>query len=266
MKKLPLVAIEMSLSFIDHYPKRWDKFNNDAELMNERDEDENSLLCRIQYCVYNGYLDAFNRNRIKMKKLSCKAVRIRSLVVDFITSIYECKTSENFNYCHNETCEKIVCVIDLPALSGVYGFAQKIVNMSLKYYYNEHHFQNNNIQRESLAINVGNIAQLFHTPIDNILLNNLNLIISADYRGEYDFRILNHPWSKWSQKEYLKCKTFLRNHLKNDVSLLEMEYHIWSAKIENNLVKIEEPEMIALNIKSKTMNLNDYKNIFFKPF
>jgi hypothetical protein len=99
-----------------------------------------------------------------------------------------------------------------------YGQAQKVVNMSLKYLYNEYaHYGRT---PSAFAYPKASIECFFHLPIDNQLLSYL-----VDRCG---FNAIRAPWSKWNYDDYISFQRALRSRLRNGCVPLELDYLIWN--------------------------------------
>jgi len=100
-----------------------------------------------------------------------------------------------------------------------YGQAQKIVNMSLKYWYNEFALYG----ERNLGFPNNNMEYFFHLPIDNQILS--HLVRCCDFR-----RPTTLPWSKWEYDHYVAFQTELRDRLINNHKPLEIDYMLWNGQ------------------------------------
>ena len=101
-----------------------------------------------------------------------------------------------------------------------YGQAQKLVNMALKYLYNEYaHYRG---VCNHLGYPDGNLDWFFHLPIDKQIRGHL----AANYGFTHP---RNVAWSKWDRGHYLAFQTELRMRLNPAYKPLEIDYLLWNA-------------------------------------
>ncbi len=125
-------------------------------------------------------------------------------------------TQSQFDKRHQECCEAIINTTGTPVY---YGQAQKLVNMSLKYLYNEHavYFPGAN----HLNYPTNNVEWLFHIPVDNQIVN---FLVS-----QHTFARPREAWSRWNRDHYISFQNQLRNRLVGGYLPLEIDYLIWNS-------------------------------------
>lgn len=125
-----------------------------------------------------------------------------------------------FDQLHADCCQ--TC-LDASSPNGAkihYGQAQKLINMTLKYLFNEYARFNGSSNQFGFPAN--NVEQWFHLPIDSQIRNALV--------GLYDFEDPTpKPWSQWSQEDYLSFQSQIRQRLKPGYWPLEIDYLLWNA-------------------------------------
>ncbi len=99
-----------------------------------------------------------------------------------------------------------------------YGQAQKLLNMSLKYWYNEYALDT----EKNLLGFPNNLERLFHLPIDKQILEHLIKI------GDF-YLPANSAWSKWNHDDYISLQKQLRERLLQGAYLLEVDYELWNS-------------------------------------
>jgi hypothetical protein len=104
-----------------------------------------------------------------------------------------------------------------------YGQAQKLLNMSLKYLYNEFAFYHGKLNQFCFPDN--NIEYFFHLPIDNQILN--YLIKQYNFAHPYPTSLV---WSKWTYDHYINFQSQLRNRISSQYKPLEIDYMIWNSQ------------------------------------
>ena len=100
-----------------------------------------------------------------------------------------------------------------------YGQAQKILNMSLKYLYNEFAVYYGQLNRFNFP--EGNVEWFFHLPVDNQIRTHL-----VDRCGFSDPTSL--PWSQWSYQHYWDFQLQLRRRINSRFKPLEIDYLLWN--------------------------------------
>jgi hypothetical protein len=253
MKRLPLVTNEMCEAFKNnnYSLKNYEGFISDIDGLNERQK-------RILYCIRMGMVDAFKQTKHPFNIADIKASRLRQKLLTEFYKLIEISDQNSFNIWYNT----LLFLCEDDSLSLSFGIMQKTLNMSLKYYYNEHFIENPILK---LTHKNKDIAKWFPFPVDSILLNKLKIILKDLPNGNIIYK--HTSWSNWNYSQYSKYQEFIRSILKDEISLLEMEYHIWPAIIANNGDTIADAAAReVLNLKNKPINLIEYKNIFFKPF
>ena len=148
-----------------------------------------------------------------------QSAAFRQVAVDSIRELLAAPSSSQseFDEWHDRVCQR--CLV--PGVATVhYGQAQKLVNMSLKYLYNE--FAHYRGVRNHLGYPDGNLDWFFHLPIDSQIRDHL-----ATCYGFAHPR--NVAWSKWGRNHYLAFQVELRGRLNPAYRPLEIDYLLWNA-------------------------------------
>lgn len=207
-----------------------------------------NIQCTINDLIDLGYLDV---NRTLHKISDNQRKHIKKCVCNFLTTIINCKflnqkyckclNQKYFDNLHDNCCNNIINYNNGVQIN--YGQAQKVINLSCKYLYNEFAFWFFNNQ--NYIINYPNgIEFYFHCPIDNQILKSLDC-----YNNDINawHRPTKKPWSQWDRNSYKIFQKNLRNHLINNCVPLEVDFILWNPsgiqfnQIHNNLSGIIKP-------------------------
>ncbi len=181
-------------------------------------EYENKPVPIVSEIVQLGYLDV---NRTLRGIEPEQSEIFKDTVVAFINNLLTSspENQEDFDLLHRRCCEKC-----LDAKGGTrihYGQAQKLLNMSLKYLYNEYAVYRGKVNQ--LRFPENNVEHLFHLPIDSqirdFLINNCHFIAPTRL-----------PWSQWNYEHYFSFQSQLRQRLNPQYSPLEIDYMLWNTK------------------------------------
>lgn len=146
---------------------------------------------------------------------------LRQTVIVAIRNILHTISACDFDRSHDECCQE--CISCSTASAPIhYGQAQKILNMSLKYLYNE--YASYRDSTNSFGFPENNVERLFHLPIDNQILD---CLIGSHCRF---IRPTNKPWSQWEHSHYLSLQTQLRERMEEQYCALEIDYMIWNTE------------------------------------
>lgn len=175
-----------------------------------------SPVNNIDDIVQLGYLDV---HRTMARIDNVQSQNIKLIVITFINYLQSKPTSSQseFDERHHQCCTKCV---GYPGTATIhYGQAQKIINMSLKYWYNEFAIYYK-LNRSNCLNFTNNMEFYFHLPIDNNIIDALtkclNLIVTTSL-----------PWSQWTHNHYITYQLNLRGKLPNGYKALEMDYLLW---------------------------------------
>lgn len=168
--------------------------------------------------VQLGYLDV-NRTITGIGKDPNQSISIKQDVIAFINDllIKPPNSQPEFDRLHHQCCQQ--CTNSIGQAHIHYGQAQKLVNMSLKYLYNEFAFYRG--EKNQLGFPNNDIEYFFHLPIDNQILSYL-----VSYCSFKKPTFL--PWSKWTYEHYITFQIELRNRIINDYKPLEIDYLLWN--------------------------------------
>ena len=177
-----------------------------------------SHVTSIQKIVQLAYLDV---NRTIRGINSEQSVTFKQAIVSFIERflIKPPKNQEEFDQLHQQCCQQcLACTSPSGALIH-YGQAQKILNMSLKYLYNEYAAYKGT--RNQFNFPENNVERFFHLPIDSQIRDFLV--------GTYHFVDPTClPWSQWSYDHYISFQHQLRKRINTRYCPLEIDYLLWN--------------------------------------
>lgn len=181
-------------------------------------EYEDKPVLTISEIVQLGYLDV---NRTLRGIDPEQSQLFKGNVVSFINSLLSSppENQEDFDLLHHRCCEK--CLGSIGRARIHYGQAQKLLNMSLKYLYNEYAVYRGKMNQFRFPDN--NVEHLFHLPIDNQILD--YLIQKCHFVAPTRL-----PWSQWDYEHYLSFQCQLRQRLNPQYSPLEIDYMLWNTK------------------------------------
>lgn len=124
-----------------------------------------------------------------------------------------------FDQLHHQCCQRCLAFSSPSGARIYYGQAQKLLNMSLKYLYNEYAAYNGKLNQFRFPDN--NIEHLFHLPIDSQIRD--ALIDSFGFIAPTRL-----PWSQWSYEHYISFQHQLRKRLSPQYRALEIDYMLWN--------------------------------------
>jgi len=179
-------------------------------------EYEDKPVLTISEIVQLGYLDV---NRTLRGIDPEQSRQFKGTAISFINNLLVSppKNQENFDLLHRRCCEE--CLGSMGKARIHYGQAQKLLNMSLKYLYNEYAVYQGKINQFRFPDN--NIEHFFHLPIDNqildFLIQNCHFITPTRL-----------PWSQWNYEHYISFQRQLRQRINAKYSPLEIDYMLWN--------------------------------------
>ena len=113
------------------------------------------------------------------------------------------ENQEQFDELHHRFCQQCLECISPGGATIHYGQAQKLLNMSLKYLYNEFATYRGNQNQFGFP---NNIEHLFHLPIDRQIRN--YLVGRCHFADPTPL-----PWSQWAYDHYIAFQIQLRNRI-----------------------------------------------------
>ena len=139
-------------------------------------------------------------------------------------------SQDEFDDFHHKLCEIWTNGFNEKPELGQYGKAQKIVNMSLKYYYTYcyHHSIKNMIYK----------FQYCHFTLDSYTLKWLNSCTGVD--GKPKFLNSNTTWSNLNYKEYESIQKYAKDCLKKsfkEMWPIQAEFIIWKGVMLHDILK-----------------------------
>ena len=179
-----------------------------------------SPVVGIDEIVQLGYLDV-NRT---IRGIEPEQGRLfKQTVVSFIGDllIRPPETQTDFDLLHHQCCQQCLEVSSLGEARVHYGQAQKLLNMSLKFLYNEFAAYYDNPNRFRFPDN--NVAYFFHLPIDSQIRG--YLVTNCHFANPTSL-----PWSKWTYDNYISFQFQLRSRINNDYKPLEIDYLLWNTE------------------------------------
>lgn len=196
----------------------------------------------LDKCCYRGYLDTARRIPNKGASKSAFIKDTINEIKNFVNGLTAITTQVGFDNAFDNLCNEIISlgrrhgVVTLGSPHLTFGSAQKIVNMTLKYVYNEIRLGNSVVNPTVDAYIVNTACDFFHMPIDSIVLcvlkqvpsNFANKIKQSNGTWKYNPQSGNlQSWSHMNGQTYLKFVDDLRNSLVQGIKPLEAEYHTW---------------------------------------
>jgi len=174
----------------------------------------------IPQIVQLAYLDV---NRTIRGIGSEQSDSFRRTVVSFIENLLTSPPANQaaFDELHHQCCQRCLAYSSPSGARIHYGQAQKLLNMSLKYLYNEYAAYKGTLNQFGFPSN--NVEHLFHLPIDSQIREFLV--------GNCRFSDPTHlPWSQWTYDHYISFQHQLRKRLNVEHSPLEIDYMLWNTK------------------------------------
>jgi hypothetical protein len=179
---------------------------------------KNNPAENITAIVQLAYLDVNRTMKHINPKQSCQ---LKEITGSFIKNLLVNPpfNQQDFDRLHDNCCERCISLSSPDGANIHYGQAQKLINMSLKYLYNEYATYINN--QNYLNFPNNNIEDFFHLPIDSQIRDSL---------------VLNHsfinptrlPWSQWGKEHYISFQLQLRKRIKSNFKPLEIDYFLWN--------------------------------------
>lgn len=126
-----------------------------------------------------------------------------------------------FDQLHHRCCQQCLTYSSPSGARIHYGQAQKLLNMSLKYLYNEYATYKGKLNQFGFPDN--NVEHFFHLPIDSQIRNCL-----VDNYHFSDPTSL--PWSQWTYDHYISFQNQLRKCISTQHRPLEIDYMLWNTK------------------------------------
>jgi len=168
--------------------------------------------------VQLAYLDVCRTiSHIEPQQAQLFTQTVESCIVGLLSQSPE--TQEAFDLLHHEGCQQCTTASAIGKVRIHYGQAQKLMNMSFKYLYNEFAVYYGQLNQFGFPDN--NVEQFFHLPIDNQILT--YLLDNCDFCSATSL-----PWSKWSYDHYINFQSQLRNRLCRGYKPLEIDYLLWN--------------------------------------
>lgn len=147
----------------------------------------------------------------------------KQAVVSFIQSLLAGPpmNQTEFDQLHHKCCLQCLACSSPSGARIHYGQAQKLLNMSLKYLYNEYAAYKG--KQNHFGFPDNNIENFFHLPIDSQIRNHLV--------GSFHFKDPTClPWSQWSYDHYISFQHQLRKRIGGQYRPLEIDYMLWNKK------------------------------------
>ena len=172
----------------------------------------------ILQVVQLAYLDV---NRTVRRINSEQSQSFKQSIVSFIERLLATPpmNQTEFDQLHLRCCQQCLTYSSPSGARIHYGQAQKLLNMSLKYLYNEYAVYKGKSNRFKFPEN--RIEHLFHLPIDSqirdYLVGNCRFVDPTPL-----------PWSQWSYDHYISFQHQLRKRLNAQYRPLEIDYILWN--------------------------------------
>jgi hypothetical protein len=185
-----------------------------------KNEFKEAPVRNLNEIVQLGYLDV-NRT---IRGIQTEQSRLfKEIVVLFIEDLLSNppENQEDFDILHHQCCQQCIEASSLGSARIHYGQAQKLLNMSLKYLYNEFAAYYDDFNLFGFPDN--DIEHLFHLPIDSQTRDHL-----VNYCNFSDPTSL--PWSKWAHDHYISFQSQLRSRINENYKPLEIDYLLWNTK------------------------------------
>lgn len=172
----------------------------------------------IPQLVQLAYLDVNRTIRgINPEQSRCLKQAILSFIEELLAS--QPMDQAAFDDLHHQCCQQCLAY-SLPNGARIhYGQAQKLLNMSLKYLYNEYVAYKGKLNQFGFPEN--NIEHLFHLPIDSQIRD--CLVVNCRFSNPTCL-----PWSQWTYDHYMSFQHQLRKRLSTQHRPLEIDYMLWN--------------------------------------
>jgi hypothetical protein len=172
----------------------------------------------VEEVVQLGYLDV---NRTLGGIEPAQSWWLKQAVVTFIKDLVSSppENQHSFDLLHEQCCNKCVKAEALGKARIYHGQAQKLLNMSLKYLYNEFAAYCGEVNYFTFPDN--NVEHFFHLPIDSQVRNRLVEIC-------HFVNPTSLPWSKWEYSHYMSFQDEVRKRINSEFRPLEIDYILWN--------------------------------------
>jgi hypothetical protein len=172
----------------------------------------------VKDIVQLGYLDV-NRTMRGIEQNQAKFVK--EIAREFLHNVLNEYSLDqgSFDELHREACCRICSKRCRSGAELHYGQAQKLINMALKYSYNEFFLFS---QENHLSYPDNCVEKLFHLPIDSQIRG-----VLVNHCG---FPNPSPPWSQWGESDYWAFQSALRKRIVDGYFALEIDYLIWNYK------------------------------------
>ena len=170
--------------------------------------------------VQLAYLDV---NRTIRGIESEQSASLKQAVVSFIEDLLVTppNSQATFDELHHQCCQQCLAYSSPSGALIHYGQAQKILNMSLKYLYNEYAAYIGKLNQFGFPDN--SVEHFFHLPIDSQIRDFL-------VGNCYFINPTRLPWSHWNYDHYISFQNQLRKRIAVQHSPLEIDYMLWNTK------------------------------------
>jgi len=192
----------------------------------------------------------------------------------FINDILEEKITNclDFNKKHDEYCTIVTGEYIGNKGKGriTYGKAQKLVNITLKYLFVEYFDQKLEISKSEQYLE--KLFPYFHCPIDSFVMRKIfnlykktslfpGIIVLGETAYYQPAGLPKASWSNFSRDHYLNFQKNLRKCLKDEITLLEVDFLLWAPSRKAPMDKIA-PE-IARSLGCQSNHISCLRNIVF---
>lgn len=210
-----------------------------CHLLSFRSASRVGFVRNIQWCINSGYVDMAISRPAGIGLINNP---LKTTVYNFIYATLPTIVNQgHFDREHDRLLQDLIRIANHAHVNLTYGHAQKFVNMTLKYLYNE--IAVGVLLGDPPIINHAadcriftTISDFFHMPIDSIVLEVIKKVPSnfankiAQYNGTWKYTGpsgIPQSWSKMDRQTYLNFVYYLRRSLMPNIKPLEAEYHTW---------------------------------------
>lgn len=174
----------------------------------------------VDEIVQLGYLDV---NRTIMGIEPKQSGWLKQTVVTFINNLLASppENQQRFDLLHDECCQKCLEADALGKASIHYGQTQKLLNMSLKYLYNEFAAYYGKLNHCRFPDN--NVEHFFHLPIDSQIRD--HLVTKCSFTDPTPL-----PWSRWARSHYVSFQAQVRKRISSEYKPLEIDHILWNTQ------------------------------------
>lgn len=174
----------------------------------------------ITEIVQLGYLDVNRTIRgIEQEQARFFKQTVESFIEDLLARPPQ--NQQDFDLLHHRCCQQCLEANELGISTINYGQTQKLLNMSLKYLYNEFAAYYGELNQFHFPDN--NMECFFHLPIDSQIRS--YLVKKCNFADPTSL-----PWSKWTYDHYINFQFQLRSRMSNQYKPLEIDYILWNTK------------------------------------